>query len=125
MERVKTATERYWVFYYLVYVASSVFGVCWYWERLLRYDWVLWLAAIFGASVGFALFVAIILEVSGRMVLLIPNAIRKIKAEGRAEERKRIGEILDALNVPGSGEPAALTPAEIKKILLDSPGSRS
>ena len=117
MERVKTATERYWVFYYLVYIASSVFGVCWYWERLLRYDWVLWLAAIFGASVGFALFVAIILEVSGRMVLLIPNAIRKIKAEGRAEERKRIRTALSELGIREGQEPVTLNPDEVLKVL--------
>ena len=122
MERVKTATERYWVFYYLVYVASSVFGVCWYWERLLRYDWVLWLAAIFGASVGFALFVAIILEVSGRMVLLIPNAIRKI----RADERKRIRAALAELGIREGQEPVTLNPDEVLKVLQgDTNGSRS
>ena len=125
MERVKIATERYWVFYYLVYIASSVFGVCWYWERLLRYDWVLWVAAIFGASVGFALFVAIILEVSGRMVLLIPNAIRKIKAEGRAEERKRIRTAL--VDLVGKREEGRemLSKAEVLKILQDDAESRS
>ena len=122
MERVKTATERYWVFYYLVYVASSVFGVCWYWERLLRYDWVLWLAAIFGASVGFALFVAIILEVSGRMVLLIPNAIRKI----RSDERKRIRAALAELGIREGQEPVTLNPDEVLKVLQgDTNGSRS
>ena len=125
MERVKTATERYWVFYYLVYVASSVFGVCWYWERLLRYDWVLWLAAIFGASVGFALFVAIILEVSGRMVLLIPNAIRKIKAEGRSEERKRIRTALAELDGKQENGREMLSKAEVLKILQDDAESRS
>ena len=122
MERVKTATERYWVFYYLVYIASSVFGVCWYWERLLRYDWVLWLAAIFGASVGFALFVAIILEVSGRMVLLIPNAIRKI----RADERKRIRTALADLGIREGQEPVTLNPDEVLKVLQgDNDGNRS
>ena len=124
MERVKTATERYWVFYYLVYIASSVFGVCWYWERLLRYDWVLWLAAIFGASVGFALFVAIILEVSGRMVLLIPNAIRKIKAEGRAEERKRIRTALAELARKQEDGREMLSKAEVLKVLQDDAESR-
>ena len=121
MERVKTATDRYWVFYYLVYVASSVFGVCWYWERLLRYDWVIWLAAIFGASVGFALFVAIILEVSGRMVLLIPNAIRKI----RTAESKRIETALAALGIREGQEPVTLNPDEVIKILRgDADGRR-
>ena len=120
MERVKTATERYWVFYYLVYIASSVFGVCWYWERLLCYDWVLWLAAIFGASVGFALFVAIILEVSGRMVLLIPNAIKKI----RADERKRIRTALVELAGKQEDGQGTVSIDEALKILQDDAARR-
>ena len=47
---------------------------------------------------GTALFVAIIVEVTGRMVLLIPKAWNRAKAEGRAEaraeERDRVRTIL-------------------------------
>jgi hypothetical protein len=46
------------------------------------------LAAIFGLSVGTALMVAILVEVTGRMVLLIPQTIRKIREEGRKEGRE-------------------------------------
>ena len=49
-------------------------------------------------SAGTALFVAIIVEVTGRMVLLIPRAWNRAKAEGRAEaraeERDRVRAIL-------------------------------
>ena len=38
-------------------------------------------------SAGTALFIAIIVEVTGRMVLLIPRAWNRAKAEGRAESR--------------------------------------
>ena len=40
---------------------------------------------ICAASAGTALFIAIIVEVTGRMVLLIPRAWNRAKAEGRAE----------------------------------------
>ena len=39
-------------------------------------------------SAGTALFVAIIVEVTGRMALLIPRAWNRAKAEGRAEARE-------------------------------------
>ena len=52
------------------------------------------LAAIFAVAGGTALFVAIIVEVTGRMVLLIPGAWNRAKAEGRAEERDRVRAIL-------------------------------
>ncbi len=84
---------RYWVVYYLVYV-FSVAALLWlYWEQL---DWNLGqqketlflLAAVFGASAGFALLVAIVPEVLGHMVLLIPQAWEKAKSRGRQEGRK-------------------------------------
>ena len=34
----------------------------------------------------------------GRMVLLIPDAVKKLKREGRDEERKRIQKILDQVS---------------------------
>ena len=48
------------------------------------------MAAIFGAAAGVALLVAIILEVTGRMALLISKAWNRAKEEGRREERKRL-----------------------------------
>ena len=53
------------------------------------------------------------------MVLLIPAAVKKIKAEGRAEERQRIRAALANWAAPADGEPALLTPEEVMKILQD------
>ena len=94
MELFRRAVGNYWVAYYLVYVAMVVWG-CWAnWNRL---DWsqawrddVYLLAAILGVAAGVALMTAIIVEVFGRMVLLIPKAWNKAKEEGRQEERKRL-----------------------------------
>ena len=130
MSEIKTAAEKYWVIYYLIYLALSGAGLWYYWPRLLHYwrqplmqnDSIYLLAAIFGTAMGIALAVAILLEVSGRMVLLIPAAVRKIKAEGRKEgrtsERQRISDALAQLGVQeGSGGEVTLSKAELLKIL--------
>jgi hypothetical protein len=50
-------------------------------------NWVYLLAAIFGVAAGAASAVAIVVEVGGRMVLLIPAAVKKIMEQGREEGR--------------------------------------
>ena len=138
MSEIKTAAEKYWVIYYLIYLALSGAGLWYYWPRLLHYwrqplmqdDSVYLLAAIFGTAMGIALAAAILLEVSGRMVLLIPAAVRKIKAQGRKEgielgevrgrtsERQRISNALSQLGVhEGSEEDVVLSKADLLKIL--------
>ena len=133
MDTARTAAERYWIIYYLVYLGVSGAGLWYYWPRLLWYwrqpvmenNSVYLLAAIFGAAVGIALGVAILLEVGGRMVLLIPAAVKKLKAEGREEERQRIRAVLYNLAAQANGEPVLLTPEEVMKILQGEGESRS
>ena len=130
MSEVKSAAERYWVIYYLVYLAVAGAGLWKYWPRLLWYwrqpllqdDSIYLLAAIFGAAAGTALATAIILEVSGRMVLLIPATVRKIKAqgrvEGRLEERDRINAAFAEHGIhEGDEGPIVLDRAEFRKIM--------
>ena len=64
------------------------------------------------------------------MVLLIPAAVKKLKAEGRKEgrkeERQRTRAALANLAAQSDGEPALLTPEEVMKILHgEEDGSRS
>ena len=146
MSEIKTAAEKYWVIYYLIYLALSGAGLWYYWPRLLHHwqqppmqnDSVYLLAAIFGTAMGIALAVAILLEVSGRMVLLIPAAVRKIKAEGRKEgievgevrgrtsERQRISDALAQLGIQeGSGGEVTLSKAELLKILHGDNGENA
>ena len=80
---------KYWVIYYLVYIATVVFLLVRHWNDL-RWDdvsYVFLLAAIVSLGAGTALIVAIIVEVTGFMVLLIPDRIRKLKEAGRVEGR--------------------------------------
>ena len=125
MEFIKRVARNYWVAYYLVYVVGVAVGLWHYWPRLLGNDGILWLAAVFAVSAGIALLAAIFLEVFGRMVLLIPAAIKKLKEEGRAEgraearreERQRIAEVLRQLGTREDGSIQITLTPEVLKLL--------
>ena len=121
MEFIKRVARNYWLVYYVVYVGDVAAGLIYYWHRLSADDGILWLAAIFGASAGSALLVAIFPEVMGRMVLLIPAAIKKIKEEGRREgrreERRRIAEALRQAGEREDGSVHITLTPEVLKLL--------
>ena len=95
MEPLKSIGERYWIAYYLVYVITAGVGLWRYrpWQQWGN-DELYALVAIFALAAGVALLAAILMEVIGRMVLLIPAEIKRLKEigrkEGRDEERQRI-----------------------------------
>ena len=108
MELIDRAIEgKYWVVYYLVYAVGVATGLALYWPEITGYytpkdERLFLLAGIVGLAAGTALMSVIIVEVTGRMVLLIPAAWRKAKAEGhaeghaegRAEEHDRIQSVI-------------------------------
>ena len=60
------------------------------------------------------------------MVLLIPDAVRKIKAQGKQEERQRINAAFAELGVhKGNGAPVMVPLDEIRKILNDDAQGKS
>lgn len=122
MDPLRSIAERYWVVYYLVYVAGVAFGALRYHPlREQGKDELFALVAIFALAAGLALLVAIIMEVLGRMVLLIPAAIRKI----REQERKRMAEALAKAGVRSGESSEVLSPAEIRRIAEDGQDDRS
>ena len=78
----------YWVIYYLVYVVSVIVLLALNWGGFTSDAYVYLLAAIAGASIGIALFVAISSEGIGYMVLLIPRRIKQLRDEGRNESHQ-------------------------------------
>ena len=95
---LKELIEKYWVVYYIVYVIAVVGIVILQWGKLQGdNDPIFRLAAIFGVSAGLASFLAIVSEVFGRMVLLIPQAVKKLKEAGRDEERSRVEAAIENL----------------------------
>ncbi len=88
----------YWVFYYLCYVLGvGVFLWLYRWDLSSGDDPIYLLAAGFGVSAGAASVFAILVEVIGRTMLLIPAAVKKLKEaahqegrqQGRTEEREK------------------------------------
>lgn len=78
----------YWVVYYLVFVVAVIVLLALNWRSFRVESYVYLLAAISGASIGIALFVAVVSEGVGYMVLLIPRRIKQLKDQGRKEERR-------------------------------------
>jgi hypothetical protein len=134
VDPLKSIAERYWVVYYLVYVAGVGIGLSRYHPLQEQgKDELFALVGIFALAAGLALLVAIILEVLGRMVLLIPSEIKRLREqgrkegrqeglqEGRREERQRI---VDALRQIGEREDGSihitLTPETIALLLSDA-----
>lgn len=126
MDPLRSIAERYWVIYYLVYVAGVGIGLSRYHPLQEQgKDELFALVAIFALAAGLALLVAIILEVLGRMVLLIPSEIKRLREqgrkEGRQEERQRI---VNALRQLGEREDGSihitLTPEVIALLLSDA-----
>lgn len=130
MDPLRSIAERYWVVYYLVYVAGVGIGLSRYHPLQEQgKDELFALVGIFALAAGLALLVAIILEVMGRMVLLIPAAIKKIREqgikEGREEERKRAVEALAKAGVRSADSGEVLTPDQIRRIVQDGSDDRS
>ena len=129
MDLFRRAVGNYWVAYYLVYVAMAAWG---FWVNRNRLDWSqLWqddvylLAAILGVAAGVALLTAIILEVLGRMVLLIPKAWNRAKREGRAEQRKLTEEAYKRFGIEVDGVLVLPRTPEVERFLAGEPEERS
>ena len=130
MALFRRAVGEYWIAYYLCYVAIAVLG--WWlnrerlqWSQLLREDQVYLAAAILGAAAGIALLAAIILEVTGRMVLLIPKAWNRAKREGRAEQRKLEDEAYKRFGVEMDGVLVLPRTPEVERFLAGESGASS
>ena len=103
-----------------------------FWANRNRLDWSqLWqddvylLAAIMGISAGIALLVAIVLEVTGRMVLLIPKAWNRAKREGRAEQRKLTEEAYKRFGIEVDGVLVLPRTPEVEQFLAGEGDERS
>jgi hypothetical protein len=86
---VQRFLDTYWILYFAGYVVA-IFVLGWLYSDDLGdgANRIFLLAAIFGVAAGAASAVAIIVEVGGRLVLLIPAAVRKILEQGREQGRE-------------------------------------
>ena len=93
------ATERffgkYWVLYYASFVGLTAYlGRALWWDLTQGTVRISALADVYTVAAGTSVLVTIFVEVLGRMVLLIPAAVKKIMEDGRREQRNREKEAL-------------------------------
>ena len=82
--------RTYWISYFVGYLVAVALLLWLYWPTLLGAAAPVYLlSAIFSTAAGTASAFAIIAEVGGRAVLLIPKAANKLIDKGRTEGRKQ------------------------------------
>lgn len=90
MATLRNVLAYYWILYYAIYVAIWGFLAWQHWGDLQTHGSRTYvLGTISSASAGIASIIAFVVEVTGRMVLLIPKAVNSLLARGRKEEREK------------------------------------
>ena len=92
MRNIERILGNYWIGYYAVYLVAVLVLLYRHNWTLAQWDDVELLSAVFSTAVGYALLTVVVVEVLGKVVLIIPNTVRFImnkgRAEGHAEGRK-------------------------------------
>ena len=89
-----------------------------HWDGILRGDnRVYLLAAIYGTAAGSASAFAIVVETGGRAVLLIPAEIKRLKRQGRREQRNRMKEAYRRFGVEVDGVVTLPLTPEVEQFL--------
>ena len=115
--------DSYGVIYPLAYLIAVAIMLWLHWGDLFHNDNPVYLlAAVFGAAAGAALTLAILVEVGGRIVLLIPATVRKLRREGRQERDARYQEALDRFGVEEDGVAVLRFTPEVRQFLGGEPG---
>ena len=82
--------DTYWILYFVGYIVAIIILGWLNWDELRAgNNRIYLLAAIFSVAAGAASAVAVIVEVGGRLVLLIPAAVKRIMEQGRQEGREQ------------------------------------
>ena len=129
---MKQFLDIYWVIYFAGYLVAVAVMLWLRWDDLLHGDGrIHLLATVYGAAAGSASAFAIIVEVGGRTMLLIPKAVRELmdkgREEGRQEERKqgheRRRQALEKFGVEVDGVRMLPDTPEVNEFLESPPAS--
>jgi hypothetical protein len=102
---METVSRAYWIVYYLLYLGFCCILSVWnHGELLGGSDRIQLLAALMGVSAGTSLLIIVVIELGGRVVLLIPARVNSLIDKGRREQLNRTEEAFRKLGIP-------LTPA--------------
>ncbi len=81
---------------------AVLIGLNWYSPRWNE-DWLALLADILSAAMGISIALTILAELVGRMVLLIPDAVKGIREKEKRDQRKRRKEAYERFGVEVNG----------------------
>ncbi len=110
--------DSYGIIYPLAFLVALALMLWLHWNALLHQDGPTYLlAAIFGVAAGAALTFAILTELGGRTVLLIPKTVKRILRQGRAEQRNREREALRRYGVRENGVMVLRFTPEVEEFL--------
>ena len=109
---------KYWIAYYISFLVGVVVltGTHWYSPRWNE-DWLALSSDIFGVAFGISLTLALLVEVVGNMVLLIPQRIKELKDRGRREQQKRVEEAYRRFGVEVNGVRMLPQTPEVRRFL--------
>lgn len=109
---------KYWIAYYISFLlgVAVLTGIHWYSPRWNE-NWLALLSDIFGVAFGISLTLALLVEVVGNMVLLIPQRIKELKNRGRREQRKREAQAYQRFGVEVNGVRMLPDTPEVQRFL--------
>ncbi len=117
--------DVYWIIYFLGYLAAVAIMLWIQWDGLFHGDNRIYLlAAIYGTAAGSASAFAILIEGGGRIMLLIPREIRRLKMQGRREERARYREAYRRFGIEIDGVRALPDTPEVQAFLDGESGEQ-
>ena len=120
--------DSYGIIYPLAFLVALAVMLWLHWDALFHKDGATFLlAAIFGVTAGAALTFAILMELGGRTMLLIPKAAKKLLNQGRAEglaiQRERNREALRQFGFEEDGVMVLRFTEEVQEFLAADPES--
>ena len=115
--------ESYGIIYPLAFLIALALTLWLHWPALLHKEGpVFLLAAILGVAAGGALTFAILVEIGGRTVLLIPKAVKELIDKGRQQRDQRYREAYEKFGFEVDGVRVLPDTPEVREFLEGRPG---
>ena len=121
---MKQFLDTYWVIYFIGYLVALAVQLWMDWGSLAQGDNAgTRLAVMYGVAAGSASAFAILAEVGGIIVLLIPRRVRQLKQEGGKERDARYREAYRRFGVEVNGVVMLPDTPEVQEFLNSAPGA--
>ena len=120
---MKQFLDIYWIIYFACYLIAVAVMLWLRWDDLLHGDGrIHLLATVYGAAAGSASAFAILVEIGGRTVLLIPKAVKELIDKGRQQRDQRYREAYEKFGFEVDGVRVLPDTPEVREFLEGRPG---